>query len=61
MEKIKRNTSEAEQKIFNIGDQRDENSGIVKIADVLATATEKIDALFQQGSDVTSIGTGFRS
>lgn len=51
--------NEVEQKVFNIGDQRDAGSGISKVSDVLAIATEKIDKLFHQGDTVTGIPTGF--
>jgi replicative DNA helicase len=41
--------NEVEQRIFNISDKRDAGSGISKVSDVLAIATEKIDQLFHQG------------
>lgn len=51
--------NEVEQKIFSISDKRSESDGMVKIADVLATATDKIDELFQNGDAITGIPTGF--
>lgn len=51
--------NEVEQKIFNISDKRAESDGMVRIADVLATATDKIDQLFQNGDAITGIPTGF--
>ncbi len=51
--------NEVEQKIFNISDKRSESGGMVRIADVLATATDKIDQLFQNGDAVTGVPTGF--
>ena len=51
--------NEVEQKIFNISDKRSESDGMVRIADVLATATDKIDQLFQNGDAVTGVPTGF--
>ncbi|MEE3002972.1 MAG: replicative DNA helicase [Pseudomonadota bacterium] len=51
--------NEVEQKIFNISDKRDSGSGMSKVADVLAIATEKIDQLFHQGEAITGVPTGF--
>jgi replicative DNA helicase len=51
--------NEVEQKIFNISDKRSESEGMVRIADVLTTATDKIDELFQNGNSITGVPTGF--
>lgn len=51
--------NEVEQKVFNISDKRAESDGMVRIADVLTTATDKIDELFQNGDTITGVPTGF--
>ena len=51
--------NEVEQKVFNISDKRAESDGMVRIADVLTTATDKIDQLFQNGDTITGVPTGF--
>lgn len=50
----------AEQKIFQISDQRPMNDqGPEALPDVLARTTEKIDLLFQNQGNITGLPTGF--
>ena len=50
----------AEQKIFQISDQRSVNDqGPEALVDVLARTTEKIDLLYQNGGNITGLPTGF--
>ncbi len=50
----------AEKKVFEIAEQRQKGqSGFVAIKDLLSTAVEKIETLFEQDGGVTGISTGF--
>ncbi len=49
----------AEQKIFQISEQGRKNSGPVKLADYLAMASERIDALYHSDAELAGTATGF--
>jgi replicative DNA helicase len=58
-----RNSSElidlAEQKIFHISEHGRQGSGPVKLADYLALASERIDALYHSDAELAGTATGF--
>lgn len=49
----------AEQKIFQIAEQGRVNTGPVKLADYLAIASERIDALYHSDCELAGTATGF--
>lgn len=49
----------AEQKIFQIAEQGRTNTGPVKLADYLAIASERIDALYHSDCELAGTSTGF--
>ncbi len=50
----------AEKSIFEIAEQRQKGqSGFISIKDLLGTAVEKIETLFEQEGNITGEGTGF--
>ena len=49
----------AEQSVFKIAEQHSRGTGPVKISDLLASTTEKIDELFHSDKDITGLSTGF--
>lgn len=50
---------QAEREVYNIAEQQLRGEGPVKIADLLSSATQKIDELFHAGNAITGIATGF--
>ncbi len=49
----------AEQKVFQIADQHQRESGPVGISTLLANATNRIDELYRSGNALTGVSTGF--
>ncbi|MBT4146425.1 MAG: replicative DNA helicase, partial [Gammaproteobacteria bacterium] len=50
----------AEKNVFEIAEQRQKGqSGFIPIKDLLGTAVEKIETLFEQEGNITGAGTGF--
>ena len=56
---IKELLDKAEQRVFNIAENRARGSGPVAIGTLLAKATEKIDMLYHSGKAITGLSTGF--
>lgn len=50
---------EAEQKIFNIADQKSRDGGPESISDLLGKAMERIDVLYHSDEAITGLATGF--
>lgn len=50
---------QAERDVLQIAEQRTRGSGPVKISTLLAKTTDRIDALFHSGNEITGVATGY--